>query len=171
MTIWTPVLDRSKPIYLAIADAITHDVEGGTLPTGTRLPPQRDLAWRLGVTLGTITRAYKEAEGRGLLAGEVIVQARLILQSGLGRDCPHRNTGKARRALKPCNVFRRLVLVRVQSERRQRLHRRGLSSSRPLGAETGRASGLPRQAFGRRLAKADTRRRGRYAQRVDPDDT
>ncbi len=71
MTIWTPVLDRSKPIYLAIADAITHDVEGGTLPSGTRLPPQRDLAWRLGVTLGTITRAYKEAEGRGLLAGEV----------------------------------------------------------------------------------------------------
>ncbi len=71
MTIWTPVLDRSKPIYLAIADAITHDVEGGTLPSGTRLPPQRDLAWRLGVTLGTITRAYKEAEVRGLLAGEV----------------------------------------------------------------------------------------------------
>ncbi len=71
MTIWTPVLDRSKPLYLAIADAIARDVEGGTLAQGSRLPPQRELAWKLGVTLGTVTRAYKEAEERGLLAGEV----------------------------------------------------------------------------------------------------
>lgn len=71
MTIWTPVLDRNKPLYLAIADAIAQDVEGGSLPQGARLPPQRDLAWKLGVTLGTVTRAYKEAERRGLLGGEV----------------------------------------------------------------------------------------------------
>jgi DNA-binding transcriptional regulator YhcF (GntR family) len=71
MTLWTPTLDRSKPLYLAIADAITQDVEGGTLAKGDRLPPQRDLAWKLGVTLGTVTRAYKEAEQRGLLTGEV----------------------------------------------------------------------------------------------------
>ena len=67
MTIWTPVLDRSKPLYLAIADAIARDVEGGTLAQGARLPPQRELAWKLGVTLGTVTRAYKEAEERGLM--------------------------------------------------------------------------------------------------------
>ena len=71
MTMWQPELDRSKPLYLAIADALSRDVEGGTLPEGTRLPPQRDLAWKLGVTLGTVTRAYKEAEQRGLLNGEV----------------------------------------------------------------------------------------------------
>jgi DNA-binding transcriptional MocR family regulator len=71
MTIWMPVLDRSRPLYLAIADAIARDVEGGTLADGARLPPQRELAWKLGVTLGTVTRAYKEAEERGLLAGEV----------------------------------------------------------------------------------------------------
>ncbi len=71
MTIWLPVLDRSKPLYLAIADAIAHDVEGGTLAEGARLPPQRELAWKLGVTLGTITRAYREAGERGLLSGEV----------------------------------------------------------------------------------------------------
>jgi DNA-binding transcriptional MocR family regulator len=71
MTIWQPDLDRSKPLYLAIADAMTRDVEGGVLREGTRLPPQRDLAWKLGVTLGTVTRAYKEAETRGLLEGEV----------------------------------------------------------------------------------------------------
>jgi DNA-binding transcriptional MocR family regulator len=71
MTIWTPILDRNKPLYLAIADAIGRDVDAGMLESGARLPPQRDLAWRLGVTLGTVTRAYKEAEERGLLAGEV----------------------------------------------------------------------------------------------------
>ena len=71
MTIWVPELDRSKPLYLAIADALAQDVASGVLNKGQRLPPQRDLAWKLGVTLGTITRAYKEAEGRGLLSGEV----------------------------------------------------------------------------------------------------
>ena len=71
MTIWQPDLDRSKPLYLAIADALMRDVESGVLPKGARLPPQRDLAWKLGVTLGTVTRAYKEAETRGLLEGEV----------------------------------------------------------------------------------------------------
>jgi DNA-binding transcriptional MocR family regulator len=71
MTIWQPDLDRSKPLYLAIADSLSQDVAAGVLPEGTRLPPQRDLAWKLGVTLGTVTRAYKEAENRGLLAGEV----------------------------------------------------------------------------------------------------
>jgi DNA-binding transcriptional MocR family regulator len=71
MTIWQPDLDRSKPLYIAIADAMLRDVEGGVLPEGSRLPPQRDLAWKLGVTLGTVTRAYKEAENRGLLEGEV----------------------------------------------------------------------------------------------------
>lgn len=71
MAIWTPVLENGKPIYLAIADAIGRDVNAGTLVDGSRLPPQRDLAWRLGVTLGTVTRAYKEAEARGLLDGHV----------------------------------------------------------------------------------------------------
>ncbi len=71
MTIWQPELDRSKPLYLAIADAMLRDVESGSLQEGARLPPQRDLAWKLGVTLGTVTRAYREAENRGLLEGEV----------------------------------------------------------------------------------------------------
>lgn len=71
MTIWLPTLDRTKPLYLAIADAIAQDVQAGSLAKGDRLPPQRDLAWKLGVTLGTVTRAYKEAESRGFLTGEV----------------------------------------------------------------------------------------------------
>ena len=71
MTIWTPTLMQGKPIYLAIADAMADDIRMGTLQPGTKLPPHRDLAWRLKVTVGTVTRAYKEAEIRGLLAGQV----------------------------------------------------------------------------------------------------
>ncbi|MCW2236603.1 aminotransferase-like domain-containing protein [Azospirillum canadense] len=72
MTDWTPDLSgRQGPRYRAIADALADDVAGGRLPAGTRLPTHRDLAYTLGVTVGTITRAYAEAEKRGLIGGEV----------------------------------------------------------------------------------------------------
>ena len=71
MTIWTPILEKGQPIYLAIANAMAKDILGGALSPGTKLPPHRDLAWRLKVTVGTVTRAYREAEIRGLLSGEV----------------------------------------------------------------------------------------------------
>ncbi|WP_373503555.1 PLP-dependent aminotransferase family protein [Aestuariivirga sp.] len=71
MTIWLPQLRRQRPLYLEIADAIRQDLSVGTLKPGDRLPPQRDLAFRLGVTTGTVTRAYAEAEKMGLLVGEV----------------------------------------------------------------------------------------------------
>ncbi len=72
MTNWLPDLaDRKGPRYRAIADALADDVASGRLPAGARLPTHRDLAYRLGVTVGTITRAYAEAEKRGLIGGEV----------------------------------------------------------------------------------------------------
>lgn len=71
MTIWLPQLRRERPLYIEIADGIRQDLLRGTLKPGDRLPPQRDLAFRLGVTTGTVTRAYAEAEKLGLLSGEV----------------------------------------------------------------------------------------------------
>ncbi|MCG8597494.1 MAG: PLP-dependent aminotransferase family protein [Kiloniellales bacterium] len=72
MTNWRPDLeDQSGPRYLAIAEALARDVAQGRLAPGDRLPTHRDLAWHLGVTVGTVTRAYGEAERRGLIAGEV----------------------------------------------------------------------------------------------------
>ena len=72
MTIWTPDLTRhGGPRYRAIASALHDDVVQGRLNPGTRLPTHRDLAYRLGVTVGTVTRAYAEAERRGLIGGEV----------------------------------------------------------------------------------------------------
>jgi DNA-binding transcriptional MocR family regulator len=72
MTNWTPDLSRHKgPRYRAIADALALDVHDGRLAAGTRLPTHRDLAWKLHVTIGTVSRAYAEAERRGLIIGEV----------------------------------------------------------------------------------------------------
>ncbi|PYE89744.1 PLP-dependent aminotransferase family protein [Phyllobacterium leguminum] len=72
MTNWTPDLTGLKgPKYIVIADAMDRDIDAGVLPAGARLPPQRDLAYDLKVTIGTITRAYALAAERGLIAGEV----------------------------------------------------------------------------------------------------
>lgn len=72
MTIWTPSLEgRSGPTYRAIADALAEDIASGRLKAGDRLPTHRDLAWSLGVTVATITRAYQEARRRNLADGEV----------------------------------------------------------------------------------------------------
>jgi DNA-binding transcriptional MocR family regulator len=69
---WLPNLDSRKgPVYRAIADAIDEDVQSGLLRAGSRLPPHRDLADHLGVTVTTITRAYTEAARRGLINGHV----------------------------------------------------------------------------------------------------
>ncbi len=72
MTIWQPDLSSfDGPRYQALADAIGFAINEGDLVPGAKLPPQRDLAFRLGVTVGTVTRAYGVAEQRGLVRGEV----------------------------------------------------------------------------------------------------
>ena len=71
MTIWTPTLNGQGPLYRQLLDAIRQAISDGSLPVGQRLPTHRALADRLGVTVGTVTRAYSEAEHAGLLQGKV----------------------------------------------------------------------------------------------------
>ena len=72
MTIWSPRLEgRKGPRYLAIVEALAEDFAAGELHAGFRLPTHRDLAESLGVTVGTVSRAYAEAARRGLVSGEV----------------------------------------------------------------------------------------------------
>jgi len=72
MIIWIPDLTaKAGPKFKAIADAIENDIAAGALPQGARLPPQRELAYALDVSLNTVTRAYAEALRRGLVRGEV----------------------------------------------------------------------------------------------------
>jgi DNA-binding transcriptional MocR family regulator len=69
---WVPRLgDRSGARYVTIAEALAADVASGSLKPGAQLPTHRELAERLGVTVGTVSRAYAEAARRGLISGEV----------------------------------------------------------------------------------------------------
>lgn len=72
MTGWLPKLrNHSGPRYLAIVDALAADIENGRVIPGTQLLPHRDLAERLKLSVGTVSKAYAEAERRGLINGEV----------------------------------------------------------------------------------------------------
>ncbi|SFI83130.1 PLP-dependent aminotransferase family protein [Caulobacter sp. UNC279MFTsu5.1] len=69
---WTPTLPPGeRPLYERLLDALREDIASGALGDGDRLPPQRDLAHRLGLGLGTVTRAYVEAEKAGLVQAHV----------------------------------------------------------------------------------------------------
>ena len=72
MTITDEVrLETGVPKYLAIANSFARAVEKGRIKPGARLPTHRALAVDLGVTIGTVTRAYDEIYRRGLVLGEV----------------------------------------------------------------------------------------------------
>jgi DNA-binding transcriptional MocR family regulator len=72
VTIWVPDLSGVPgPRYKAIAEALAADLRSGRLKPGERLPTHRELAYRLGVTVGTVTRAYAEAQHRGIVDGQV----------------------------------------------------------------------------------------------------
>ena len=69
---WCPDLaDYSGPKYRALVAAMQRDIQNGTLPPGTKLPTQRDLAWSLKVNLSTVTEAFREATRLRLITGEV----------------------------------------------------------------------------------------------------
>lgn len=69
---WIPQLpDTAEPIYRRIVAALTDDLANQRLQPGMRLPTHRELADRLGVNVGTVTRAYAHARRLGLLTGEI----------------------------------------------------------------------------------------------------
>ena len=89
MTDWVPALASiSGPRYLAFVAALEADIAVGRVKPGMRLLPQRDMAQRLELSVGTISKAYAEAEQRGLISGEVgrgtFVQRRRPEQRSLG---------------------------------------------------------------------------------------
>ncbi|MCG8551667.1 MAG: PLP-dependent aminotransferase family protein [Desulfobacterales bacterium] len=90
MAIWTPDLTgRTGPKYRKLADAIARAVAKGELRPGACLPPHRILAYEIGMSPNTTSRAYAECVKTGLLCAETgrgtFVR---INPQGQGRDTP-----------------------------------------------------------------------------------
>jgi len=105
-TKWQPSLEgagRSK--YKSLAQAIREGIVSRQLQEGEQLPPVRELAYRIGVTPGTVARAY------ALLTDE----GRLI--AGVGRG-----TFVAGRATRPQSVLEEPLLLDPVLARPERAH-------------------------------------------------
>lgn len=84
---WRPKLKRGEePLYLEIADALERDIQNGALPSGTKLPPQRELADFLDVNLSTIARAFQKCRTKGLINGSI--GKGTFVAAGGGRNRP-----------------------------------------------------------------------------------
>ena len=65
---WKPDLKGfSGPIYEQIRSAFLADIKKGILRPGDKLPPHRNLADDLGISVGTVSKAYKDLVDRGLI--------------------------------------------------------------------------------------------------------
>ncbi|MEW8978591.1 MAG: PLP-dependent aminotransferase family protein [Symbiobacterium sp.] len=66
-------LDRNSPtpLYQQLRNQVRERILSGALPPGTRLPPERTLARRLGVNRTTVVSAYRELAAEGLVEGRV----------------------------------------------------------------------------------------------------
>lgn len=60
-----------KPRFRAVVKAVIDGLDSGAITGGERLPPQRDLAQDLGISVATVGRAYAELEERGLVESHV----------------------------------------------------------------------------------------------------
>ena len=78
----------ATPPYEQLRAQLAALVAAGSLPTGTRLPPIRQLAGDLGLATNTVARAYRELE----LAGQVEARGRhgTVVTGGPTIDEPDR---------------------------------------------------------------------------------
>lgn len=68
---WKPRLaDAGGLIHERLVLALAQDILSGALPSGARLPPHRDVADQLNVSVGTVTRAYATLQRQGLVRSE-----------------------------------------------------------------------------------------------------
>ncbi|MTH96152.1 GntR family transcriptional regulator [Roseibium sp. RKSG952] len=58
---------NALPIYVQVSELLIRDIAAGRLIAGERLPPERDMANDLGISVGTLRKALAELTGKGLL--------------------------------------------------------------------------------------------------------
>ncbi|MCE6999650.1 GntR family transcriptional regulator [Saccharothrix sp. S26] len=59
--------DSGVAPWRQVRDQLVHLIRAGELPVGTPLPPIRQLARDLGLSVGTVARGYRELEAAGVL--------------------------------------------------------------------------------------------------------
>jgi GntR family transcriptional regulator len=57
----------SLPIYLQITELLIRDIAAGRLIDGEKLPPEREMAEKLNIAIGTLRKALAELQSRGML--------------------------------------------------------------------------------------------------------
>lgn len=154
---WTPTLVDASPRYLSLVRAIERDTAEGLLRPGDRLPPQRELAYRLSVGVGTVTRAYEEAERRGLITAHV----------GRGSFIAQTRQASTPAADEAIDLsINQLPLERANAQLAATLRdmaRRGIQDgmmgyAAPVGTEAARQAGAAWMAWSGRVSRADWRR-------------
>jgi len=58
---------HSLPIYVQISEMLVRDIQSGRLLDGERLPPERDMAGQLGISVGTLRKGLADLAAKGLL--------------------------------------------------------------------------------------------------------
>ncbi len=55
------------PKYVAVSEMLIREIAAGHLADGARLPPEREMAAELGISVGTLRKSLADLEGKGLL--------------------------------------------------------------------------------------------------------
>jgi DNA-binding transcriptional MocR family regulator len=72
MTIWPPPRESLKrPAYRSLSQALVRAIDEGAFKAGDRLPTHRELAYQLGLSVQTVSRAYEELTRLDIIVGEV----------------------------------------------------------------------------------------------------
>ena len=82
--------DTAKPLYQQLDEQLTRLIGDGTLPPGTTLPAERQLAERLKISRATVQRSYNALRQRKLLSaqgrlGSIVQGPGQRLHSGMDR--------------------------------------------------------------------------------------
>lgn len=80
---WLPKIDGQQIGAQQLVQAIEKAILDQILVVGERLPPQRILAYKLGVNPTTVSRAYRRAAEKGLVGGQIGRGTYVLAQSNV----------------------------------------------------------------------------------------
>ncbi|MBN9669788.1 GntR family transcriptional regulator [Roseibium aggregatum] len=63
----TSQASQALPLYVQVSELLIRDIAAGRLMEGERLPPERDMAEELGISVGTLRKALADLTQKGLL--------------------------------------------------------------------------------------------------------